>query len=94
MLDEQARGALTARDTGGIEVRYGDAETVHRLLEMMAYREGFGDLLAEGSVTLASGASTAREWTIWLPNRKDDMPFYVLNSQSISARQSGEGSVQ
>jgi general secretion pathway protein K len=48
----------------------------------------------EGSVTLTSGASTAREWTIWIPNRKDDMPFYVLNSQSISARQSGEGLVQ
>jgi aldehyde:ferredoxin oxidoreductase len=50
------RGALTARDTGGIEVRYGDAATVHRLLGMMARREGFGDLLAEGSVALAHAA--------------------------------------
>ena len=47
------RGALTSSDTGGIEIRYGDAETVHRLLEMMAYREGFGDVLAEGSAALA-----------------------------------------
>jgi aldehyde:ferredoxin oxidoreductase len=50
------RGALTASDTGGIEVRYGDATTVHRLLEMMAHREGFGDLLAEGSAALAEQA--------------------------------------
>jgi aldehyde:ferredoxin oxidoreductase len=50
------RGALTASDTGGIEVRYGDATTVHRLLEMMARREGFGDLLAEGSAALAEHA--------------------------------------
>ena len=50
------RGALTASDTGGIEVRYGDATTVHRLLEMMAHREGFGDVLAEGSAALAEQA--------------------------------------
>ena len=47
------RGVLTAADTGGIEIRYGDSEAVHRLVEMMARREGFGDVLAEGSTALA-----------------------------------------
>ncbi len=47
------RGLLSPADTGGLEVRYGRAEVVHRLLEMMAHREGFGDLLAEGSAALA-----------------------------------------
>ncbi len=47
------RGMLTAADTGGIELRFGDAETVHRLIEMMACREGFGAVLAEGSAALA-----------------------------------------
>ena len=47
------RGILTAADTGGIEIRYGDVQTMHRLIEMLARREGFGDVLAEGSAALA-----------------------------------------
>ncbi len=47
------RGVITPADTDGLEVRYGDAETVHRLIELIARREGVGDLLAEGSAALA-----------------------------------------
>jgi len=47
------RGILTAADTGGIEIRYGDIATTHRLIEMIARREGFGDVLAGGSASLA-----------------------------------------
>ncbi len=46
-------GLLTPADTGGLEIRFGDAETVHRLISMIARREGFGDVLAEGSAALA-----------------------------------------
>ncbi len=48
------QGVLTPADTGGLEVRFGDAETVHRLISMIARREGFGDVLAEGSAALAA----------------------------------------
>jgi aldehyde:ferredoxin oxidoreductase len=48
-----ARGVLSVADTGGIEMRFGDVETAHRLIEMTARREGFGDVLAEGSAALA-----------------------------------------
>ncbi|HUT21271.1 MAG TPA: aldehyde ferredoxin oxidoreductase family protein [Anaerolineae bacterium] len=41
-------GILSLGDTGGLELRWGDTELMLRLLEMMAGREGFGDLLAEG----------------------------------------------
>jgi aldehyde:ferredoxin oxidoreductase len=47
------RGVLTTADTGGLEVRYGDTRMLHRLIEMIARREGFGDVLAEGSAALA-----------------------------------------
>ncbi len=47
------RGIITKADTGGIEIRYGDIKTSHRLIEMIARREGFGDVLAEGSAALA-----------------------------------------
>ncbi|MCX8067318.1 MAG: aldehyde ferredoxin oxidoreductase family protein [Anaerolineae bacterium] len=46
-------GIITPADTGGLEIRFGDAETIHRLISMMAFREGFGDVLAEGSAALA-----------------------------------------
>jgi aldehyde:ferredoxin oxidoreductase len=47
------RGVLTEDDTGGLTVRYGDADMVHRLIRMVAHREGFGNMLAEGSAALA-----------------------------------------
>jgi aldehyde:ferredoxin oxidoreductase len=42
-------GILTDEDTGGVPLRFSDAEGVLQLLEMIAYRRGIGDLLAEGS---------------------------------------------
>lgn len=47
------RDVLTLEDTDGLSVRYGDVETVHRLIDMVANREGFGNMLAEGSAALA-----------------------------------------
>ena len=46
-------GILTDRETGGLRLRFGDAETLHGLLPMIARREGLGALLAEGSERLA-----------------------------------------
>jgi len=47
------RGLLTLEDTGGLEVRFGDAAGMVRLVELIARREGFGDVLAEGSLRAA-----------------------------------------
>ncbi len=41
------RGFITAADTGGLPLAWGDIETAHTLLEMIAHRQGFGDVLAE-----------------------------------------------
>ena len=46
-------GTITAADTDGLELRFGDADLMIQLLEMIARREGFGDRLAEGSARLA-----------------------------------------
>jgi aldehyde:ferredoxin oxidoreductase len=40
---------LTPADTDGVPIRFEDGDGVVKLLEMIAYREGVGDLLAEGS---------------------------------------------
>jgi aldehyde:ferredoxin oxidoreductase len=46
-------GVITKEDTGGLELGFGDADLMIELLEMTARREGFGDLLAEGTARLA-----------------------------------------
>ncbi len=43
------RGILTQKDTDGLELRWSDHKTVAELLRKIAYREGIGDLLAEGA---------------------------------------------
>lgn len=47
------RGIISAADTDGLEIRYGDVQMTHRLIEMIAHRDGFGVVLAEGSAALA-----------------------------------------
>jgi len=42
------RGILTAADTDGLELRWGDGAAAEALLAMMAERRGIGDLLADG----------------------------------------------
>ncbi len=42
------RGILTQNDTGGVELRFGDAEALFTMIHQIAYREGIGDLLAKG----------------------------------------------
>jgi aldehyde:ferredoxin oxidoreductase len=42
------RGLLSARETEGAEIRFGDGEAALGAVEMIAYRRGFGDILAEG----------------------------------------------
>jgi aldehyde:ferredoxin oxidoreductase len=55
------KGVITGADTGGIELRFGDPGLMIQLLEMTARREGFGDLLAEGSARLAERWNVAGE---------------------------------
>ena len=45
-------GIIGLPETGGLQLRWGDLETAVQLLEMIARREGFGALLAEGSRAL------------------------------------------
>jgi aldehyde:ferredoxin oxidoreductase len=41
-------GILTAADTGGLEYRWGNGDLLVRSVEMIARRQGFGDVMAEG----------------------------------------------
>jgi aldehyde:ferredoxin oxidoreductase len=42
------RGILTQKDTDGLKLEWGDYGVVFELIRKIAYREGFGNILAEG----------------------------------------------
>jgi len=58
--DLYAAGIITKDMTGGIEIK-DDFETTMRLLQMTAYRRGFGDLLADGIVGATQRIGKAAE---------------------------------
>jgi len=47
------KGILTKKDTKGMEIDFGDAETMIALVHKIAKREGIGDMLAEGTRIMA-----------------------------------------
>jgi aldehyde:ferredoxin oxidoreductase len=46
-------GLLTTEDTGGIDLKFGNADAMLETIELIARREGIGNLLAEGTAKAA-----------------------------------------
>jgi aldehyde:ferredoxin oxidoreductase len=46
-------GLLTKKDTGGLELKFGNAEAMLKAIDLIAKREGIGDQLAEGTARLS-----------------------------------------
>jgi aldehyde:ferredoxin oxidoreductase len=47
------KGLITTRDTGGIELKFGNTEAMLQAIELIARREGIGNMLAEGTAQMA-----------------------------------------
>jgi aldehyde:ferredoxin oxidoreductase len=63
-------GVLTLADTGGLDLRFGNARVMVELAERIAKREGFGDLLAEGSARAAERLGRGAEFLITSKNQE------------------------
>ncbi|MGA2547656.1 MAG: aldehyde ferredoxin oxidoreductase family protein [Rectinemataceae bacterium] len=83
-------GILTAKDLGGVEARFGSGEALVALSEMTVKREGFGDLMAEGTTRLAKHlgpraerlavAVKGKEFPAHMPTMKSSMGLiYAVN---------------
>lgn len=48
-MECRQRGLLSAKDTDGLDLSWGNADAVIDLLPRIAYRKGFGNVLADGS---------------------------------------------
>lgn len=52
-MEAYDEGILTKKETGDIDLSWGNHESIVQLVKMIAFREGFGDILAEGSARAA-----------------------------------------
>ncbi|MGD8794070.1 MAG: aldehyde ferredoxin oxidoreductase family protein [Anaerolineae bacterium] len=75
-MDCFEQGLLTEEDTGGVALRFGDAGVMVQMVEQIAQRQGFGDLLAEGTGRLADRlGADARALAVVVKNQ--DLPAHM-----------------
>ena len=55
------RGLITTKDTGGLELTWGNAEVVDKLINQIGQRKGFGGILAEGADRAADKLGLPKE---------------------------------
>jgi aldehyde:ferredoxin oxidoreductase len=83
-------GLITEKETGGIKLNFGNAEGMIRMLEMIARRQGFGNVLAEGVMraakTIGKGAERyaihvkGQEFPMHEPRAKSGLGIYYAVS--------------
>jgi aldehyde:ferredoxin oxidoreductase len=73
-------GLITTQDTGGIELRYGNAEAMVKMTEMIAKREGFGDVLAEGSAGAAAKIGRGSE-AFLITGKNQEIPAHMPHTK-------------
>ncbi|MBA7660402.1 hypothetical protein ES703_68404 [subsurface metagenome] len=75
-MDCYEQGIITTEDTGGLELNFGNAAAMVILVKQIAMREGFGSLLAEGSVLAAAGIGPAAE-KLLVAVKKQELPAHM-----------------
>jgi aldehyde:ferredoxin oxidoreductase len=96
-MDLYDKGIITVKDTDGIEMRFGDAESALRMTEKIASRDGFGDILAEGVARAAAkigrGAEKyafhikGREWTGMDPRSGGEIALGQVTEYKVNTGQ-------
>ena len=56
------KGFITKKDTGGLELTWGNGDALIELIKMIAYRQGIGNLLADGMVEAAEKIGGGSEY--------------------------------
>jgi len=69
-MDCFERGLLTLEDTGGIELRFGNAGALVQMVERIGKREGFGRVLGEGSARAAETLGVGRDLVVAVKNHE------------------------
>ncbi|MCB9103531.1 MAG: aldehyde ferredoxin oxidoreductase family protein [Anaerolineales bacterium] len=74
-------GKITTDDTGGIELKFGNAEAMVTMTEMIARGEGFGQLLGLGSAAAAEAIGRGTEEYL-ITSHKQEAPAHMPQLKS------------
>ena len=74
-MDCFEQGLITPDDTGGIALRFGDAEALVQMVELIGKREGFGEVLGEGSARAAETLGVGQELVVAV--KKQELPAHM-----------------
>lgn len=69
-MDCFERGLITEADTGGIALRFGNAEALVQMVEQIGKREGFGKVLGEGSARAAQILGVGQNLVVAVKNHE------------------------
>ncbi len=72
-------GLIDQETTGGLALRWGDAEPALELIEQIAYRRGFGDLLAQGVARVGEALGVPEQA---MHVNKLEIPFHDVHAHS------------
>ncbi len=75
-MDCFERGLITEEDTGGIKLHFGDGAAMVAMLEKIVIRDGFGDLLAEGSARAAERIGRGTQDLV-VAVKKQELPAHM-----------------
>jgi aldehyde:ferredoxin oxidoreductase len=75
-MDCYEHGILTKEDTDGIDLSFGNVESMVTMTEKIGKREGFGDLLAEGSARAAAIIGRGSEELV-ITVKKQELPAHM-----------------
>lgn len=74
-MDCFERGLLDLDATGGIELRFGNADVMVQLVDLIGKREGFGRVLGEGSTRAAELLGVGRDLVVAV--KKHELPAHM-----------------
>jgi len=77
LMELYENGIITAKDTDGIPMEWGSKEAILGMLKKMVYREGFGNVLADGILPAAKKIGRgAKDYA----NHMKGLPLYDVNT--------------
>ena len=79
------KGIITKKDTDGLELDWGNSEALIEMIKKLAYREGIGDLLADGMVEAAKKIDRNSEYyLIQVKGQPSIEPFRIPKGWALA----------
>lgn len=85
------KGLISKEEADGLCLEWGDYEVVLELLRKMAYREGFGDLLAEGSKRASEMVGRGSEFAVHVKGQDSMEPMRACKGWALGCAVSTRG---